>query len=85
MSGDELALVLAGCREAYAGAALLPYTPAAKGYERAASALAKRLTKKQIMSTIELLQMYHGECSYNVGSGHVLGALAAGLEGISFD
>lgn len=85
ISRDELALVLAWCREAYAAAALLPYTPAAKGYERAASALAKRLTKKQIMSTIELLQMYHGECSYNVGSGHVLGALAAGLEGISFD
>ena len=44
--------------------------------------LAKNLTKSQIMSTIELLQKYHGECAYNVGPGHVLGALAAELEGI---
>ena len=44
--------------------------------------LAKNLTKTQIMSTIELLQKYHGECAYNVGPGHVLGALAAELEGI---
>ena len=82
---DELTAVLAWCREAYAAAALLPYAAAAEPYARAAAALAKRLSKKQIMSTIELLQMYHGECSYNVGAGHVLGALAAGLEGISFD
>ena len=47
-----------------------------------ASVLAKNLTKTQIMSTIGMLQKYHGECAYNVGSGHVLGALAAELEGI---
>ena len=34
------------------------------------------------MSTIELLETYHGACAYNVGTGHVLGALAAELEGI---
>ena len=44
--------------------------------------LAKNLTKTQIMSTIEMLEKYHGECAYNVGTGHVLGALAAELEGI---
>ena len=44
--------------------------------------LSKNLTKAQIMSTIELLERYHGECAYNVGVGHVLGALAAELEGI---
>ena len=44
--------------------------------------ISKNLTKVQIMRTIELLQKYHGECVYNVGSGHVLGALAAELEGI---
>ena len=36
--------------------------------------LAKNLTKSQIMRTIELLQKYRGECTYNVGTGHVLGA-----------
>ena len=40
------------------------------------------MTKAQIMSTIELLETYYGECAYNVGVGHVLGALAAELEGI---
>ena len=44
--------------------------------------LAKNLTKAQIMSTIGLLETYYGECAYNVGVGHVLGALAAELEGI---
>ena len=47
-----------------------------------ASILAKNLTKFQIMRTIELLQKYRGECAYNVGTGHVLGALAVELEGI---
>ena len=44
--------------------------------------LAKNLTKVQIMRTIEVLQKYHGECVYNVGPNHVLGALAVELEGI---
>jgi hypothetical protein len=46
-----------------------------------ASFLAKNLTKSQIVSTIEVLETYRNECVYNVGSGHVLGALAAELEG----
>ena len=47
-----------------------------------AAFLGKSLTKTQIMRTIELLQKYHGECAYNVGPNHVLGALAVELEGI---
>ena len=47
-----------------------------------AAYLGKTLTKTQIMRTIELLQKYHGECAYNVGPNHVLGALAVELEGI---
>ena len=47
-----------------------------------AEILAKNLTKHQIMRTIELLQKYRGECAYNVGVGHVLGALAVELEEI---
>ena len=50
--------------------------------EEIAAFLAKNLTKTQIMRTIELLQKYHGECTYNVGASHVLGALAVELEGI---
>ena len=44
--------------------------------------LTKNLTKNQIMRTIEMLKKYRAECSYNVGTGHVLGALAVELEDI---
>lgn len=44
--------------------------------------IGKRLTKAQILRTIELLKKYRRECGYNVGPGHVLGALAAELEEI---
>lgn len=44
--------------------------------------LAKNLTKRQIMHTIETLQKYRRECAYNVGVSHVLGALAVELEDI---
>ena len=83
ISREELAAMLSWSREAFAAALLLLYgkEPEEK-HREIAPFLAKNLTKTQIMSTIELLQMYHGECAYNVGSGHVLGALAAELEGI---
>ena len=80
---EALADMLAWARGEFAAALLLQY-----GYRDPESQreippfLAKNLTKAQIMSTIELLETYHGECAYNVGVGHVLGALAAELEGI---
>ena len=80
---DELAALLDWCRGAFAAALLRLYgQEGEEKYGEIPAFLAKNLTKTQIMSTIELLQMYHGECAYNVGSGHVLGALAAELEGI---
>ena len=70
-------------REAFAAALLLLYGKEPEENDREiAPFLAKNLTKAQIMSTIELLETYYGECAYNVGVGHVLGALAAELEGI---
>ena len=72
-----------GVKNPAAAALLLSYgcRPEASDEEIAAF-LAKNLTKTQIMRTIELLQKYHGECTYNVGVSHVLGALAVELEGI---
>ena len=80
---EDLAALLEQSRAACADALLLPYghEPADSNREIAAF-LAKNLTKTQIMRTIELLQKYRGECAFNVGSGHVLGALAVELEGI---
>ncbi|MCI8809467.1 MAG: DNA polymerase III subunit [Oscillibacter sp.] len=78
---EELATLLDRCREAFAAALLLQYgrEPEASNRE-IAPFLAKNLTNAQIMRTIELLKKYHDECAYNVGTGHVLGALAAELE-----
>lgn len=83
ISREELAALLEGSRAAFAAALLLLYgqQPEEKHREIAVF-LAKNLTKTQIMRTIELLQKYRGECTYNVGAGHVLGALAVELEGI---
>ena len=78
---EAVAAMLERCRELFAEALLVLYGQAAKDRE-IVPLLAKNLTKGQIMSTIDVLQKYRGECAYNVGSGHVLGALAAELEGI---
>lgn len=80
---EELSALLERSRAAFASALLVLYGGQPEENDREiAPYLAKNLTKNQIMRTIELLQKYHGECAYNVGPGHVLGALAAELEGI---
>lgn len=80
---DQLAAMLSRSRELFASALVSLYGGRVPERDREiAGALAKNLTKTQIMSTIGLLEKYHGECAYNVGTGHVLGALAAELEGI---
>ena len=80
---EDLSALLERSRGAFTSALLLLYGQEPEEIDREiAPYLAKNLTKSQIMRTIELLQKYHGECAYNVGPGHVLGALAAELEGI---
>lgn len=80
---EDLAAMLEGGREALAAALLLSYgRQPAENLREAASFLSKNLTKSQIVRTIEVLQKYRGECAYNVGPGHVLGALAVELEDI---
>ena len=86
MTREELAALLerSRARRALCAAALLLLygQKPAENCREIAPILAKNLTKTQIMRTIELLQKYRGECTYNVGVGHVLGALAVELEGI---
>lgn len=86
LSREALAAALERSRVLCAQALLLFYGQAPAEPDRElAGLLGKRLTKSQIMRTIEVLEKYHRECGYNVGTGHVLGALAAELEGIIFD
>ena len=67
----------------FAAAALSLYgQPCPPQRRELAAQVTENLTKAQIMRTIELFQSYRRECDWNVGPGHVLGALAAELEGI---
>ena len=80
---EDLAAMLEGGREALAAALLLSYGQRpTENLRESASFLSKNLTKSQIVRTIEVLQKYRGECAYNVGPNHVLGALAVELEDI---
>ena len=83
LSREELADLLERTRGCFAEALRVHYgCQPREDHREIGTFLAKNLTKTQIMRTIELLQKYHGECAFNVGVGHVLGALAAELEGI---
>lgn len=83
MDREQLSDMLSRSRELFAEALLSLYGRQGRDSDHEITVfLAKNLTKTQIMSTIVMLEKYHGECSYNVGAGHVLGALAAELEGI---
>ena len=83
LSREDLSALLEDARASFTAALLLLYgQPPEENHREMAAFLAKNLTKTQIMRTIELLRKYHGECTYNVGVSHVLGALAVELEGI---
>jgi len=82
-SREDISAMLDACHAWFAAALLAQYGQDTAGNSREiALNLAKTLTKTQIMRTIELLQKYRGECAFNVGTGHVLGALAVELEDI---
>lgn len=78
---EELADMLDQCRGLLAAALVLQYGGKADCPDLAVR-LAGGLTKRQIMGTIEVMEKYRRECGFNVGTGHVLGALAVELEGI---
>ncbi|MCQ2440225.1 MAG: DNA polymerase III subunit delta' [Oscillospiraceae bacterium] len=81
LSRDDLAALLAQCQTVCSAALLRQYgyiSPEGEG--EPAQELAARLNKTQLMHSIEIFKKYCGDCSYNVGQGHVLGALAAELE-----
>lgn len=80
---DKLEAALARCHDAAAAALTSLYGQRPEPADReTAEGLTKALTKRQIMRTIEITEKYRRECAYNVGTGHVLGALAVELEGI---
>ena len=83
LSREALSALLERSEALFSQALVLLYGGTAEDGDRAlAGEIGKRLTKTQILRTIELMKKYRRECGYNVGPGHVLGALAAELEEI---
>ena len=84
-SREELAVLFEAARTvlvdalcaAYGAAPQAPHDPDAMR-----AVLSSRLTKSQILGTIELLETYRNHCNYNVGTGPLLGGLAVELEEI---
>ena len=54
--------------------------PAAENEREIVALISKRLTKTQILGTIDLLRAYREHCMYNVGIGAALGGFAVELE-----
>ena len=56
--------------------------PAAAAMAAQTESLRKRFSRRQIQKLTDILARYGAECNYNVGEGHVLGALAVEMEGV---
>lgn len=70
----------AAAREICAAALFFQYgQKSPEKYGEMPERLAKKLTKEQLMGIINILQIYREESEFNVGVGHMLGALAAEL------
>ena len=83
LSREALAALLERSGALFSEALVLLYGGTVEERDRElAGLIGGRLTKTQIVRMIELLKEYRRECGYNVGPGHVLGALAAELEEI---
>ena len=78
---DALSELFEQVRLVFAAALLSHYgETAAENLRETAALISKRLTKAQILGTIDLLQTYRDHCIYNVGTGAVLGGFAVELE-----
>ena len=83
LTRDELGALFEQTRLLFAAALLSLYgvSPPPEA-EETVRLLASRLTKAEILGTIDLLQAYCQHCTYNVGVGPTLGGFAVELEEI---
>lgn len=80
---DELFALISASRDLLSAAlaALYGKAPTAE-FRPIVAEITENLTKKQIICTIEMLEKYSAQSRFNVGVGHLAGALAAELEAI---
>ena len=81
VSREELAALFSEVRVLLSDALLTLYA-APKPITPLQSRLCSRLTKAQILGTIDILDKYRKDCDYNVGVGPLVGGLAVELEEI---
>ena len=82
LSREDLQELLAWCRGAFAAALFLTYgRESPEEFRPAARHLAENLDRKRIAAALDAISAYYRDCDTAVGVGHVLGALAAELEG----
>ena len=77
---ERLLALLEGAWQISSDALLTQYGKT--GSAAAAQSLAQSLDRRQLAALTALFRRYCGECQYNVGAGHVLGALGAELSGL---
>ncbi|MBR3570477.1 MAG: DNA polymerase III subunit delta' [Oscillibacter sp.] len=83
LTREDLQEILSWCREAFAAALFLLYgREAPEEFRTLARYLAENLDKTQIAAALDAFGRYRRDCDTAVGVGHVLGALAAELEGL---
>ena len=77
MKREQLLTMLEGAWQNAADALLAK--SGGESFNEVAEQLRRALSRRQLAALTELLRRYCGECQYNVGAGHVLGALVAEL------
>ena len=77
MKREQLLTMLEGAWQNAADALLAKC--GGESFNEVAEQLRRALSRRQLAALTELLRRYCGECQYNVGAGHVLGALVAEL------
>ncbi|MBQ9521009.1 MAG: DNA polymerase III subunit delta' [Oscillospiraceae bacterium] len=83
LTREDLQELLAWCREAFAAALFLTYgREAPEAFRPVARHLIEHLDRKRIAAALDKIGAYYRDCDTAVGVGHVLGALAADLEGL---
>lgn len=83
LTREDLQELLAWCREAFAAALFLTYgRDAPEEFRPVARYLTENLDRKRIAAALDRIGAYSRDCETAVGVGHVLGALAADLEGL---
>ena len=78
VSREELQAILSGARDLLTAALAASY--GAGTGDSLSGRLSREMGRRRITAVIEILQRFIRECGYNIGVGHLTGALAAALE-----